>query len=81
MPEEELNPHWDCLRIIHVRSRAHNGLNSDITPCLFCAMNGHGRLFDHHVGAGEDGEWDRQTDFLSGLQIDDQFESSRLLDG
>ena len=40
-----------------------------------------GRLFDHLVGAGEEGGWDRQTDFLSGLQIDDQFEPSRLLDG
>ena len=38
-------------------------------------------LFDHLVGAGEEGGWDRQTDFLSGLQIDDQFEPSRLLDG
>src|SRR5882757_1117306 len=40
-----------------------------------------GRLFDHLVGAGEEGGWDCQTDFLSGLQIDDQFEASRLLDG
>src|ERR1700692_886022 len=38
-------------------------------------------LFDHLVGAGEEGGWDRQTDFLSGLQIDDQFEPCRLLDG
>jgi len=38
-------------------------------------------LFDHLVGAGDEGGWDRQTDFLSGLQIDDQFEPSRLLDG
>ena len=37
--------------------------------------------FDHLVGAGEEGVWDRQTDFLSGLQIDDQFEPSWLLDG
>jgi hypothetical protein len=44
-------------------------------------MNGHGRLFDHLVGAGEEGGWDRQTDFLSSLQIDDQFEPSWLLDG
>src|SRR5438874_10236069 len=43
--------------------------------------NGHGRLFDHLVGAGQEGGWDRQTDFSSGLQIDDQFEPSRLLDG
>src|SRR5438477_9749659 len=38
-------------------------------------------LFDHLVGAGKEGAWDRQTDFLSSLQIDDQFEPSRLLDG
>src|SRR5882757_6085933 len=43
--------------------------------------NRHGRLFDHLVGAGEEGGWDRQTNFLSSLQIDDQFEPSRLLDG
>src|SRR6266853_6102664 len=38
-------------------------------------------LLDHLVGASEEGGWDRQTDFLSSLQIDDQFEPSRLLDG
>src|ERR1700730_17048443 len=49
--------------------------------CLKRAMNRHGRLLDHLVGASEEGGWDRQTDFLSGLQIDDQFEPCRLLDG
>jgi hypothetical protein len=33
MPEGELNPRWDCVRIIHVRFCSHNGLNSDITAC------------------------------------------------
>ena len=39
------------------------------------------KLFDHLVGAGKEGGWDRQTDLLRSLQIDDQFEPSRLLDG
>jgi len=31
MPQEELNPCWDCpARMIQVRFCAHNGLKSDI---------------------------------------------------
>ena len=31
----ELNPNWDCpTRIIHVRFCVHDGLKSDIKPCL-----------------------------------------------
>src|SRR5215208_1822398 len=51
------------------------------SACLKSAMNGHGGLFDRLIGARQEGGWDRQTDFPSGRQIDDQFEPSRLLDG
>jgi hypothetical protein len=58
-------------RLGEVRSSPNNGHVTTASACLKSAMNGHGRLFDHYVGAGEEGGWDRQTDFLSGLQIDD----------
>ena len=37
--------------------------------------------FDHLVGAAKDRLWDRQAEGLGGLEIDDQLEPCRLLDG
>jgi len=36
-----------------------------------CPTNEHGGLFDRFVGTGQEGGWDCQADFPSGLQIDD----------
>jgi hypothetical protein len=38
-------------------------------------------LFDHPVGAGEEGFGDGQPERLGGLEIDHQLELARLLDG
>ena len=37
-----------------------------------------GRLFDHLVGAGEQGRWNFDADCFGGLQIDDEFEFACL---
>jgi hypothetical protein len=39
-----------------------------------------GALFDHHVGAGEEGFGDSQTERLCRRQIDNKLEFVRLLD-
>jgi hypothetical protein len=36
--------------------------------------------FDNLVGTSEDRNWDRKTERLGGLEIDDQLEGGRLLD-
>ena len=38
-------------------------------------------LFDHLIGAGKQCWWHDETDGLRRLEVDDQFELSRLFDG
>src|SRR5215510_7918681 len=42
---------------------------------------GRARLFDYLVGTPEQGRGNRQVQCFGGLQIDDEFELRRLLDG
>ena len=46
-----------------------------------CLRQNHSWLFDHLVGAREEGFRDRHPNCLCGFEIDDQLEFSRTLDG
>jgi len=40
-----------------------------------------GALFDHLVGAGEEGFWDAQAQCLGGVEVDSHIKLARLLNG
>src|ERR1035437_9654915 len=69
------------LRAHIVRFAPESGLKSDLAGGPFRASSG-SRLasFDHLVGAGQQRRGDNETDGLSRLEVDDEFEFGRLLD-
>ncbi len=58
--------------------------NTDIAQCQRRAIPDvsnptNSPLFDHRVGAAEQGNWQHETERLRGLQIDDEFDFRGLL--
>ena len=58
----------------HVRSSLSNGHANPALACPFGAINGHGRLFDHLIGAGKQRGRHGEVERFGGLEVDCQLE-------